>query len=497
MIYKILPFALLAIMTGSCDDAQSPNARFVDGMEVSLYHIPGATDYPWRLDDWSVHDDEEGQDIYAAAFGYQIRATIDITGTPEPIAGVRIDCYIEHFDPSGGDYDIWDKEARNGEKYGFVEGYPAPVIHWNHERGYASSKTDINGQVVFAIGLGNPEFEPDFDWKWPGGCNTMVMTTIKATFVIRRANGRIEKECHCYFLRGQCGGFWWPSGSSVWDTSHSSLAPLPSSFNMSTMMETMVISDFTPTEKGSDITLNAFPERTGAPNSYPMIGELVAEIQSQATESSNWEFWDIWDIGWGTLYWDSQFGWYWAKEDDVIKGLVSPDPNEPNDAVEMLNTCQPHAFFCEFIVESLENLKAGFHTFIVTSKDVDGNDVSWSPILMFPYTVSEYFVTMMSQYIIPIDSLVGEGTYFDTFGFPGTFIYVPEGGYLEVDFDKFYGDFNFDGLVDSKDFALFSEHWQQDMTDAGYDLQFDATQDFRTDANDLAEFVKNWLEIRQ
>ena len=491
MIYKILPFALLAIMTGSCDDAQSPNARFVDGMEVSLYHIPGATDYPWRLDDWSVHDDEEGQDIYAAAFGYQIRATIDITGTPEPIAGVRIDCYIEHFDPSGGDYDIWDKEARNGKKYGFVAGYPAPVIHWNHERGYASSKTDINGQVVFVIGLGNPEFEPDFDWKWPGGCNTMVMTTIKATFVIRRANGRIEKECHCYFLRGQCGGFWWPSGSSVWDTSRSSLAPLPSSFNMSTMMETMVVSDFKGTEEGGDITLDAFPERSGAPNSYPMIGELV---QSQATESGEWY---LDRMGWGTLYRDPMMGYYWAVEETALRGLVSPDPNEPNDAMEILSMSQPHAFFCEFIIDNPEDYNAMTHTFVVTSKDADGNDVSWSPILMIPYDIWGNNVTMISQYIVPIDSPVGEGTYFNSWGWPGTLIYIPEGGYLEVDFDKFYGDFNFDGLVDSKDFALFSEHWQQDMTDAGYDLQFDATRDFRTDVNDLAEFVKNWLEIRQ
>lgn len=73
---RVMTLLLLTIIVfGGCDDAQSPNVRFVDDMEVSLYHISEVTDYPWRLDNWYVYDDEEGQDLALFAEHWQQNMT--------------------------------------------------------------------------------------------------------------------------------------------------------------------------------------------------------------------------------------------------------------------------------------------------------------------------------------------------------------------------------------------------------------------------------------
>lgn len=62
--------------------------------------------------------------------------------------------------------------------------------------------------------------------------------------------------------------------------------------------------------------------------------------------------------------------------------------------------------------------------------------------------------------------------------------------------DDFYGDFNFDGIVDGKDLALFAEKWHWSILDDNYDLMYDATQDGWTNEKDLAVLVSNWLKER-
>jgi len=510
----IISILLVFVVLGGCEESQSPNVKFVNDIEVGLYFDPCnfyfPTEYAWQLDKWCVHDGFEGHDIYTATFGYQVKVTMDMAGVPVPVAGIRVDCYIEHTDPMGGDADIWDKVGPDGEKYGFVTGYPDTVIHWNPEDGHASSKTDRNGLVIFGIGLGGPDYEMDFGWLWPD-YGDEVRTGIKLTIVVRRNNGSIIKEVSCIFLRFQHAGFWWPSGGGVLHTSVSTMSPAPE-FWVFSAMETMAegikgeIIEGGTMEPGAP-NLVGIPERSEPPESYPIVGNLAVSfetkedtieggrIQSQGDFEPEW--WFVERMGWGTLIYEPMMGgWVWLVEETALKGLVSPDPNEPNDAVEMLSTCQPHAFFCELSITSPKDFNAISHTFIVTSKDADGNDVSWFPIKMFPYGIWGYDVCMMSEYIIPIDSPVGEGRYINWWGWPGTLIYVPEGGYLEVDYDSFYGDFNFDGLVDFKDFGWLMKYWRQNMTNTGYDLHLDANQDFQIDVNDLTAFMENWLKER-
>ncbi|MBA7607541.1 hypothetical protein ES703_14700 [subsurface metagenome] len=91
----------------------------------------------------------------------------------------------------------------------------------------------------------------------------------------------------------------------------------------------------------------------------------------------------------------------------------------------------------------------------------------------------------------------GEGRWYDAEGWPATFICMVEDGYLELKVDDFYGDFNFDGIVDFKDFALFANQWYMDLFCPEFDLMYDATRNGQVKADDLAAFAENWLNERE
>lgn len=480
---SLILVTILLCLTGC--DSQSPHAKFVDGMDVLLMRDSGGN--RWQLDHWNVDDEIQGQDIFSAQFGFQIKTVLGGVSPPAWSAGIRIDCYVEHCDPTGGSYDIWDNTCPNGEKYGFVNGYPSSVAHWSHAKGHASVKTDADGRARFYIGLGDPDNDDDAGYLWPGGCDTMISTGVKLRFVIRRSNGDIVTECHCYFIRGQCAGFWWPTGQGVWDMAYSSLEPAPEIWPLSPPIEDPCSTDY---ETPSPI--QEIEPRNCPPNEYPI--ELAEKLLVPDVNES----WVYESRGWWQLIWNPDMGgWVWVQR-DYLTGLISPDPNIPNDGADMLTMCHPHAFLCSVYHEDAGLCDSLAHTVIVKSKTADGNDVSWRPVYMVVYGIypDQNEILFYSEYILPIDSPVGEGRYFDWYGWPGTFIYVPEGGHLELEVDPFYGDFNFDGTVNFLDFCGFAFFWQKDITYRGYDLMFDATRDGRTTIEDLKYFSENWLETR-
>lgn len=442
-----------------------------------LWHDPQITFNAWNFDKWRVSLDKEGRDIYTAAFGY----VVSVGGDGMPVSGVRVDCYVEHCDITGAHYDIWAKMAPIGKPYGYVYGYPRNTSTWDFDESHATVKTNSDGKAAFFIGLGDPnENNTNYSWLWPSAGNDMVLTGVKLRFVVPRRVGDLVYECHCYFIRYQYAGFWLPAGAGVFDNSASLLVPPPEIWPLSIddEMVSMIEVTIEPTIK----------MRIDKPEEYPLLFKKKPMIH--AAESWTYEGGE-----WAQLVWDAAQGWIWVTP-TVMRALVSPNPEDPNDAISMLSVSEPYAFFCDVAVNDADKYKADTHTVLLMSKTESGGLVSVRRIWMQVYDRDQNRLLMKSEYIVPIDDRMGEGRYYDWWGYPGTFIYVAENGYLELMVDDFYGDFNFDGFINLKDFSLFANKWGQGLTNEGYDLIYDGTQDGQTDLGDLRVFAENWLTAR-
>jgi len=475
---KYFILILLSLFLGC--DSQSPEARFVSGLNVSLFFDPPHTEQPFQLDLWEVSSDDAGRNIYSASFGFVMQVTAPDGLEDSPVAGIRVDCYIEHCDPFDAGYDIWDKYADIGKKYGFVNAYPAQTAHWNFDESHASVKTDTSGFVAFFIGLGKPEppsSEIPWGWEWPRGSGTMVSTAVKLRFTIRKWNGPIEQECHTYFIRPQAADFWEPEGVGVYYASFSSLNPAPGIWGMLGMTETETKESARPATLPG---INHFPRLEGIP---------PVDLQKRTSADDAYLDEDWFQLTLGD-------GGYWSWNDfNALNVLVSPDPCIPNDANDIFSSCEPYAFFS--VVEFPGEFYAYSHTVILKSFTAEEELVSWLPIKTYIIDAGYYYTYLFrTEYVVPIDTSAGEGNYIDQWGYSGVMIKTVEGGHLEVKVDDFYGDFNFDSVVNGEDFALFTNKWNRSILDGNYDLMYDATQDGWTKEDDLAIFVDNWLKER-
>ena len=406
-------------------------------------------------------DDKYGKDIYTAAFGYEIT----VGGDGMPISGIRVDCYTERHPSSFFQDDIWEEEAPIGKPYGFVSGYPMSGSTWDFDESHATVKTNSDGKAAFFIGLGDPNVSnTESGWLWPSG-NNEVVTGVNLKFVVHKSTGDLVKECFCYFVRHEGDSFWVKPNiaTGVFYSSASWLIPFSSASSLFMGEEVLPIKEVVEPE--------VIP-RLLQPEKYPLIE------------------------GWYQYIWDSQQGWIW-QESSVLVTLISPDMVVPNDAVSILSLSEPYVFFCEAMVEDIQDYNALTHTILLVSKTEGGEVFSWMPIEMQVFGIEGNIVRLRSEYIVPIDSSVGEGRYYDWWGNSGIFIHIPENCHLEVGRDNFYGDFDHDGQVNFRDFSMFAGMWRNGLVDEDYDLIFDATEDGRTEGNDLREFVGNWLGVRK
>jgi len=339
--------------------------------------------------------------------------------------------------------------------------------------------------VAFLIGLGDPEFGVDPGWAWPVTTTSLVATGVRVNFVVRRTPENIEKEVWMCFMRAQYQDFWEPAGGVI-GNSRSYLTPFDVD---SVVMEESVEFQGERREK-VEIPFESIG-REESPESYPMM----IDRQEEVVRIRGDEPWTYERGYWGRLVYDPNSGWLWV-EPEFLLGVISPDPNVAGEGSAILSMSEPYAFFCDVTLIDAWLCKAFNHTVILMSKTAEGNDVSWRPVVMKPYGIDGDQVTMMSEYILPIDSPVGEGRYYDWWGYPGTLIYMVQDGYLEVKVDDFYGDFDFDGYVDLKDFALFADQWHKGMMDGDFDGMYDTDHDGWVTRKDLRVFVGNWLGVR-
>jgi len=508
---KRLLFTMLTVVWLTGCDSNSPNVKFVNGINVQYYYNPddypaGFDSDPQMLDRWQISSGT-GEHIYSAAFGYVIEVETD----GMPVGGIRVDAYVtDHIDPVYEDHRscIWCKEAPDGRPYGYIRAYPDKTATWDWESQHASVKTSPSGRVNFLIGLGDSAVElgsqPDPGREWPviGGGDDAITTLLLVKFVVHKHSGDVEKEVHMVFERAKYQDFWEPCGGVI-GNSYSFLT----SFNSSGM-------SLQGEELGEELTGSCLEEVPGnrVTSSNSCSSALDGDQMMPALIDDDWTY-----VGglWMQYVFDGYYNWYWVYNPSIFKGLVSP--GSPNDAVEMLSLCEPYVFYCEVDIapsifwpfyEDVYQFDPHFvYTVILVSKSESGEVVSQLPVKLYPYKnlydpdhgpFYSCGVRMWSEFVVPIDSLDGEGRYWDWYvpSNSGVFIYVPENGYLELKVDDFYGDFDFDGYVDFEDFALFSNKWYQGTPDIGYDLMYDADRDGQTTEIDLITFTKNWLGER-
>ena len=470
---KIYLMMLLCFIMG-CEETQSPNAKYLNDFTVALWYEPGVTGSAWNLDKWMVSEGY-GQDIYTAAFGY----VVTVGGDGMPISGIRVDCYTEKEPSSFFQDDIWEEEAPIGKPYGFVAAYPKSGSTWDFNESHATVKTNSDGKAAFFIGLGDPnEKNTESGWLWPSG-NNEVVTGVNLKFVVHKSGADLVKECFCYFVRHEGDSFWAipNTATGVFYSSASWLIPY------STASSSLMGEEVLPIK---EVVESEVKPRVFGPEDYSSVikGGPMAYVAELGTYENG---------EWAQSVDPNRDTWVAFNS---MKVLVSPNLEDPNDGNDMLSASEPYVFFYDVTVDNAEQYNAVKYTFLLISKTEGGEVVSWRPIWMQVYDRNQTWLATVSEYIVPIDSRVGEGRYYDRKGRPGTLIYVAENGYLELKQDDYYGDFNYDGRVDLKDFSMFAGKWGKGLVDEDYDLIFDATEDGQTNVNDLREFVGNWLGVR-
>ena len=221
--------------------------------------------------------------------------------------------------------------------------------------------------------------------------------------------------------------------------------------------------------------------------------EGIPDYPDLPTFGEGWEYLDslwkqwIWGEGWKNSY-------------SMVATWIA-DHENPDEVMSAMDLSQPYILLLLFAVEEIEDVRVMRHTGIVVAKDSLGRKVSRLPIEMNVFNVSDIFVSLATNFILPMEFPEQQGVYYDRWGNSYAAIYVPEGGHLEVVKDDLYGDFNFDGKVEYKDYGMFVIRWNENVfglydPNFAYDLKYDADYDGQTDMSDLMYFTDNWLEIR-
>lgn len=471
---------LIIVLLVSCN-SQSPNAVFVNDMPVTLfawYDTPS-----WQFDLWEV----SGSEIYGAAFGYGCKIESDGAG----VGGIAVNCKVTAHSGGmwGNEYDIWDKPAFNGEPFGYIRTQPLGI--WGHNE--VKGRTNGDGRCIFFIGLGDPETgfkNPTGNYLWPQDADEMVASIVQAEFIIPKHSGGVSSEGYMNFMRAQHMDFFEPLGG-VLGNSSSHLGSLSASYETGNDEVTMF-----PISMDDIKTRGLSVER---PASYKIpVPEGSLDGSLDVNGESGWFY--LFGEWWQLKYDYTNYRWYWDISPSRMIPLWLGDENDPNDAMFLVSFADVFAFVCKiYNVEIWDDIKIGStHTVFLVSKTADGQRVGDVPFRMFvdaKYSRSKE-VWLVSDWVVPMENRDEQGVYIDYWGCPVFAMYVPNGGYFEVEIDGFYGDFNFDGFVDFRDYNLFAKHWLQGLENVNYDLYLDATQDGRTTIEDLEVFTGNWLGTR-
>lgn len=487
-------FVCLTLVTiKGCGDNQSNEVIYVSGFKVLLFRNPDEPDSQ-ALDRWAVSQDQEGKDICGLAHGYFLQLT-DENNKAYHEAGIRCDIEVVDHGSIAGFGDIWDKEAPNGEKYGFLKCLPEEGSGMYD--GVLHGRTDGQGRLWIFAGLGDPEgtFDPDapldYDYELPGpggGYNDVFDTWVELKITVPRRHLPMQPVyVWATFNRMQYQNMWEPHGG-VYGNSNSGLGEL-GGYSMS--IQTQSLNDGiaieppnvkrTPKSKASDYPLDTKIQ----------TGKTLTTIASSSGPSLGWAHWY-------QLRWDPYLpGWYW---DDPLKmhALWVNDANDPNDMIDAVTTCEPYALWMDITLPEPFDGNDCYSTVHLRAIQ-DSNVVSKIPMGIYFASKSpdNKTLTMFSDYVVIVENPEDQGYYYDIWNNLYVAIYALQGCILDADFPEPFGDFNADDVTDWRDLSLFSWHWLDSASDVNttFDAMYEEPNHWDGSINfrDFSAFAENWL----
>lgn len=186
---------------------------------------------------------------------------------------------------------------------------------------------------------------------------------------------------------------------------------------------------------------------------------------------------------------------YWHPLNKFIVHNLA-DINTPQDCNNYLESNWPYAYIETIEIANPSQYNSNGFTTIIKSIDSNGKCLTKMPIFMAVKSKQENSITFISDYFYAMNDCYSQGVFYDNQSNQYVCIPVIRDGNLAVSQIAIeeYGDFNFDGIVNSKDFAIFAEKLKLTTQDEKYDMMFDYDKDNKIDNKDLFLFVKSWLK---
>jgi len=503
-------FLLLSIK--GCSPFQSPNIKYVDGYTVELMLPDGfPSDHRPRPDTWRVKDDDIGSEIWGTSFGFEVQLTESYGGNDYRCkqASILVKMEVVGHWADTGIGDIWEKAGPDGS-FGFVKAFPEEGTRGSRGDDVFYAQTNGEGKVFWYVGLGHeesqfdPDIPPDYGYEWPGNSSgEMVDTVVQLKITIPGKEPPLpERYVWVWFVRATFQGFWaMPGGDppGVYHISTQGIGDLTKGLSMpaqiqpgeSTTTEHPILPQKVPGEK---ITSRiAAKERAfdNPPDRSKVKGITTMDYTSDGP-SLDWAHWY-------QLRWDPYYGeWYWDDPCEM-HALWVVDPNDPNEMIQKMDVSEPYVVWADVNLPEPFDGNDAKSTVVLRSIDKTTGEI-FSKMRMYMYLYSKSpdnkVLTMLSDYVVVMESPEEQGYYQDSWGNVYVAIYAPEGSVLDVDFPATFGDFNADDEVDYLDLALFVEHWLDSANDVNttYDAMYEEPNNWSgsIDFRDFSAFAGNW-----
>lgn len=495
----ILFFAGMLLLSAGCE-FQSPYVKYVNGITPVLYYS-GQIGEPKSLDLWRVS--ENGEDIYGAGFAF----IVEVKSDSEEVAGIKVICEVEsYFDPwsTTGEYQIWDKPYIDATHFGLLRAYPEDMAtEFDCDTQKVQSKTNMQGKILVEVVLGDPYTNDPNLPLWPGGDNDMYCTVVQLKFTVKKNGNPLTAYAHAVFIRASYMDFWQPSGG-VFGYSYSAVGKGTGIMPVSAPAEGEITA-----QAASQCIEMLLPEPKPTPEPFSIVRLCGASIDPNTIGDPNTPFdpdfeydfdspdcpFEIYSIAWCQYDWDDYYGWGRVLTDTI----VATDPIEDlSQASAILSYCQPYTLIIETLSDNLwlltpENIS---QTIWLSSYGPDDRQISRLPIEVHAEYINYAYkyVCWVTERVVPINQKLNEGRYFDYWDEPGTFIFVPEGGYMKVSANGFYGDYNKDQRVDWQDFDGLAGRWLTSAADPNYNFAYDANADGTIGLFELGAVAENWLD---
>jgi hypothetical protein len=240
----------------------------------------------------------------------------------------------------------------------------------------------------------------------------------------------------------------------------------------------VVISEKTPLkQRSATISISRLSDITFKVTSVPLSDIDLSDkiVTKGAPQSYNAPF-----LGWGQL----DVGAYVPVNNMFPVSFSEEDnPNEPNT----------FDFIYPYVYVANLNTTTGSQKMILNSY-TESNELVCSMIVTMHRSDSND--KYLSDYILPVDNWLNAGRFIDRFGNSVFCIMSEENGYLTIELDNFFGDFDNDGIVSLVDFVYFASAWGLGSSQAGYKLALDSDSDGAITMEDFIAFCNNWLAAR-